>query len=79
MSGCARSGGPAIRTKINYKIRKDLESAIEMAFSKSFYFGQEKSRLLKQPLDLPVNIHISITYVNVIDEHPHDSGLMLIV
>nr|DAO15792.1 MAG TPA: hypothetical protein [Caudoviricetes sp.] len=29
---------------------------VEMTLSKSFYFGQEKSRLLKRPLDLPVNI-----------------------
>lgn len=29
---------------------------LEMALSKSFYFGQEKSRLLKRPLYLPVDI-----------------------
>lgn len=29
---------------------------VEMALSKSFHFGQEKGRLRKRPLDLPVNI-----------------------
>lgn len=64
--------------KLKKRVAKGF-TLVEMILSKSFYFGQEKSRLLKRPLDLPVNIYISITYVDVIDEHPYDSGLMLIV
>lgn len=64
--------------KLKKRVAKGF-TLVEMALSKSFYFRQEKSRLLKRPLDLPVNIQTSITYVDVIDEHPHDSGLMLIV
>lgn len=41
--------------KLKKRVAKGF-TLVEMALSKYFCFGQEKSRLLTRPLDLPVNI-----------------------